>query len=380
MSRFLIVMMLAVTCSCSAGELRFHSDLGESDRQIGSIAFESVRASRERLITGSYVATGRTVRTEGDVERYSGEVEWKSTFDYSTDHLLFFRREPTLLTADEDGSGRSLTTRWGVLDARTIFRPDVMYDWNDLISTQVGIYSRDPDRIPLSAPVDIQLLGLGTLPELSHSRGLNDVLNGFGYLELVDVQEDQRIVKLTFAVDAEGLFTVERVLVLDKTMDYVPVSYVIQHRRPPSDTSNTETLVVVYNTECTWKKSANVYVPDSAILSNQVAEGAEIIYQMAFSWATVNEPVAADRFEIDQLQLGGFAKVYDFRGPTPTQVMDLRPPVVSRSGKTNGAIEQRGGWILILLNAIVLLVLIVTWTVRQRATRRSRSAQKASHE
>lgn len=373
-------MMLAVTCSCSAGELRFHSDLSKSDRQIGSIALESLRASREKLITGSYVATGRTVRTEGDVERYSGEVEWKSTFDYSTDHLLFFRREPTLLTADEDGSGQSLTTRWEVLDARSIFRPDVMYDWNDLISTQVGIYSRDPDRIPLSAPIDIQLLGLSTLPELSHSRGLNDVLNGFGYLELVDVQEDQQTVELTFAADAEGLFTVERILVLNKTMDYVPVSYVIQHRRPPSETSSTESLVIVYSSECTWEKSGNLYVPESAILSNQVAEGAEMIYQMAFSWATVNEPVAADRFEIDQLQLGGFAKVYDFRGPTPTHVKDLRAPIVSRSGKPNGTGEHRGDWTLILLNAIVLLVLVATWAVRQQAARRSYTDQKDSQQ
>ncbi|MEQ9406213.1 MAG: hypothetical protein RIK87_00750 [Fuerstiella sp.] len=349
--------------------LRYHESLPAIDRQKALVAIQCLRAGREKLVTGVYLATGRTARRVGEEEAYSGELEWTSVFDYGAQCLFFSRKEPLIVVEDETGNG-STTTTWEVLDARSILRPDVVYDWNAFVSTQVQIRSPGEGPVPLSKPIDIRSVGLTTSNVLALREGLDAVLAGFGYLELTSVEESPQEVRLTFAID-RGPLVVERLLVLNKSLDFAPTRYIISHVRKV-DGSDTVSRRSISDCDCMWDRINHVVVPTSMVARQSIADGASLTYDVGFSWESVNTPVPDTRFAPEALE-PGYAKVVDFRQATPTQVGMIRTTPAPLPG---GRLQQIGWPTRILIGVHILAFVLIVIHLCRRHFRRSGGTSK----
>ena len=293
----------------------------------------AVRHSRERLMTGSFVAAGQYVLTTkgGPASSRNGPVEVRMVFDLPAELVRFEMDRPPIINLPEPGQYPGLKLPADpVMRTKLLLTPEKTYQWSedlgDAEASRLPVSVRPPDIAhPAAPPWDVGLIGLYSGVEML-SFSPPDFTE---FLDIAYSPDDATDVRWVRPGVLQIEFTGRKAetglygrLLIDTERGYTPLRQEVWEE----GFENPDRLELW--TETSWRAQNGAWVP-AALQSQRGRPNENRLYEsirLAFDWAGVNEPVDPALFEPSDLPLDPETHIVDRRLDVPVTVGSVGAP------------------------------------------------------
>jgi hypothetical protein len=302
-----------------AGRTSADDDVGKKTRNF---LFMGLKDNVDRLQRGVFRASGRYADQVPDTADLEGDVTLFCAFDYSKGWFRFDRSEPRRLTSDAKSKTWTLQYFGGKF-ART---PEGSVQWH-LGSHAADFRNPSEPASNLIRPFDIRCLGLYTGVSLDKGYSVDEMIAAYSsYEHQVVVKSKNKNHELSFVgkpYAQNPLGDVQTVIWFDENRGFSPIRSEWRER-DPKNLDRWKPSVEV--NETTYQLVADVWVPRT-YRTEWKTEKVRKCLELAFEWESVNQPVRAELFTKEGLEL-----------KTGTMYMDTqtgKPIVVGAAGVKN---------------------------------------------
>lgn len=322
------------------------TSLGQDDPTMGKNAerakflLAGVQKGRESLRSGQYRASGRIVYAK----RLPQPWTIFCAFDFAEGRLRFDQDLP------EEVVGREGLRDHVIRYARTAQQSLL---WNEPnTGGRLNILLPDAALTSELYAFDIRGIGIAFTHSIVTSTPFEEEFRFLSNQQPIEEVEDldAHVSKITWR-----LFTEQRkVLWIDKSKGYAPVRMEVV-----SDMPDEETLKllpkwwkpVAFSCDVSWKRMSKVWVPTA--MKMEQAEG--VLYELAFDWEKVNEPLDEKLFTIEGLDLDLDTYIDDYRlGGRPISLGTIRDRMATVRVP---AARRSSTWIWFVAGLVSILVI-----------------------
>lgn len=379
-----VFILVSFVCSAQAtradegSQFKFDDTVSAAEREVADLYMSGMMSSRERLITGEYIAVGRVSRKRPEVAPLEGEFGLYSCFDYQNGMLRFDRREQVYVESFAQVAGTSASTpatkrkrmvKSELIEGRCILTPERLIDWHDAAPGQVRINERGSKNLSGSAmPFDVRALGLVLLSGLESNMSVMEMVSLCSRQEITEVvAETNDVCRITW--DFGPTERIRRIVWLDQRFGFSPTRMELWSsglRDKPSTTP-----VLLTKSTCTWHEQEHVWVPTSFVIEGEMDGPKPAKYELSFNWLNVNQPVAPSKFTPEGLKVRDYAMVLDVRGDAPVLVGELNGPSPSAQPVAMPNAKQFS-FQFVMVNvgiAMIIVALVIAWRVKHASNR-----------
>jgi hypothetical protein len=279
---------------------------GQTQAGAADPAFDYVltgfQDSRQRLKTGVCSVQGRKIDIDPVYGRLEGEVRLFVAFDYDAGLLRFDRTEP--IRVGPDGNRDPLPKAGWVVGSEVgkyVKTPSRTLMWindNPRTATKGALVVHGPGlrAYKQASPFDIRVVGAGNYLVYTKNGQLDALVAG------LRSREGEAQVERPAPDRARLVFrsTVSEIRIeFDESRQFVPTRCVATDRRPDGKLADRPS----FESSTDWVKQVGVELPARLQLRYAASPQQELSYDLNFEWQRVNEPLPAELFQPQGMEL-----------------------------------------------------------------------------
>jgi hypothetical protein len=324
MAPFFQILSLMAGASLLGGEPKGYvppPKMSPENVKLFETLWTGLRIHRQELRQGVFRAKGRVVDVDPDWGGFVGPVEIYCVFDFPAQNLRFDRIEAARIWAPSEGphkKGDEDAWKPGEQGGKFI-RTSTQQIYLRLGEQNATITLASKKPMSWAKPFDIRTLGLATW---------NGLITGQTNAEK-SFQLHKQTLPYDIAEEREGIYRVRWefpqarahrcTIWINAKTGFSPIRQELQRRAGPSREKDWAPEPDE-RFELTWKQIDGVWVPETFAATTHIGPGILREYHLAFSWESVNKPVADETFTVKGLELRPGARVVDVRGNRPIVV------------------------------------------------------------
>lgn len=222
---------------------------------------------------------------------------------------------------------------------------------------------------------DLRGIGLYHWLDLQETVDLDKVLASWTSVEPDQVvADDQGVVRMRWTF-AQGM--AQRTFWLDTKKGFTPARFEVRWKDDKSPSGWSDPRVV---SQSTWEERSGAWVPTTYRIEDHHGSDRTRIYELAFDWKSVNEPVSDEYFTMEGLKLTSGTLLVDTRLSKPILVGKIgedHAPLIDSLNSEQTPVAARKRWTIVaVLNTAILLVVAVVVVCRQLKARAAEESGK----